>query len=617
MADPRKPSAFARTHGALWYRNFGYRLAWLALPQALGALILAVFFMGGGLGDLSFKGKDPVGDQTAGDWAKPMDMAATEDELNKLRDAAGYEGNETALAELEEVAKGGDAIASFKLGVLYSPYFAATFPYPAQKDAARAAELLEPAAKAGFWKAYGALGEIYVGEPAPLLNKTKGCEYLIRYINDPDRQALGWQSDEISRMINGANCLINQLRDEGVELVNPSKEAAEQALKLFDDPLLANDPFALASKIKLLSYDGSPIKDQKAACPTAAAWYKMTTPETRPPEQRYILTTHVLCLVNGFDHMPAVPPKAAQEEALAVVSLPELDTDASAMANRAWLLFKPWDIADPVRACQAAFDWIALVGDDPQAIESMMLPWTQIKVVDCLMGVHPGQAPHQPTPQDMEMVFALARSAAARGDPAGNYAIGQVYHFGGGGVKVNREEAVKSYEACAAAGLASCDWRLGSIYAYGDLGYEKDLPKAVDYFKRCAAAGNTECDAQLGYFYRVDSSIDLTKEEVVAHLRKAAEAGVSLGAENLAYAYYRGEYGLKVNMEEAAVWLIRSMTMPGGTVVRDWLAGKPEALGDPDFWKAAHTELTRLGVYSGKISSKANSESVAALYQLK
>lgn len=616
MADPRKPSTFARHHGALWYRSFGYRLSWLALPQALGALVLAVFFMGGGLGDLSFKGGSPADDQTAGDWAKPMDMRSTEDELNKLRDAAS-EGDAAALAELEAVAKGGDAIASFKLGVLYSPYFAASFPYPTQKDAARAAELFEPSAKAGFWKAYGALGEIYVGEPKPLLNMAKGCDYLIRYIKDPERQTLGWQGDEISRMINGANCLANELYEEGANPGAPSKEAAEQALKLFEDPLLANEPLALASKVKLLTRDDSPIKDAKASCPTAEAWYKVTTPETRPANQRYILTAHALCLTNGFDFAPAVPPKAAQEAALEVLSLPELEQDSTALANRAWLLFQPWDIADPERACQATFDWVAVVGDDKETIESTMKPWTQIKAVDCLMGVHAGQAPHKPTPQDMEMVFALARSAASRGDPSGDYAIGQVYHFGGGGVNVDREEAVKYYETCSAAGKADCDWRLGGIYAYGELGYDKDLPKAVSYYKRCASAGLTFCDAQLGYLYRVDSSIDLTAQEVVAHLRKAAEAGVSLGAENLAYAYYKGEYGLKVNMEEAAVWLIRSMTMPGGAVVRDWLAGKPDALGDPDFWKAAHSELTRLGVYSGKISSKANSETVAALYQLK
>ena len=618
MADPRKPGSLARTHGALWYGSRSYRLSWLALPQALAAAAVAAFFMGGGVGDLGFNGgaggSAPL--QTTGDWAAPMDMAATEDTLNKLRDAAGYEGDTAALAELQTIAEGGDAIASFKLGVLYSPYFAATFPYPAEKDAKRAADLLDVAVKAGFWKAYGALGEIYVGEAKPLGDMAKGCENLIRYINDPERQALGWQSDEISRMVNGANCLAHQLLPEGAPYTPPSKDAALQALALFDDPLLANDALAVASKIKLLSSENSPIKDQKAACPAAAAWVKLTTPETRAPGDRYILTAHALCLVNGFDHMPTLPPKASQQEALAVMSLPELDNDPAAMANRAWLLFKPWEIADPVRACQTAFDWVALVGADKAAIEAHMLPWTQIKVVDCLMGVHAGQTPHTPTPQDMEMVFALARSAADRGDPAGDYAIGQVYHFGGGGVVVNREEAVKSYETCAAAGFNPCDWRLGNIYAYGELGYEKDLAKGVGHYKACAQAGNFECDARLGILYRENKSIDLTEEQALAHLRKAAEAGISLAAENLGYSYYRGDHGLKVNMDEAAVWLIRSMTLPGGAAVRDWLAGKPEALPDPNFWKAAHTELTRLGVYSGKIASKANSETVAALFKL-
>ncbi len=164
--------------------------------------------------------------------------------------------------------------------------------------------------------------------------------------------------------------------------------------------------------------------------------------------------------------------------------------------------------------------------------------------------------------------------------------------------------------------MAACDWRLGNIYAYGELGYDKDLAKAIGHYKRCAEAGGTDCDAQLGYFYRVDPSIDLTPEQAVAHLRKAAEAGVSLAAENLAYAFYAGSFGLKQDMDEAAVWIVSAMKLPGGAAVRDWLASDPNAMKNPKFWKALHKELKNLGLYNGPASSEKNAESIAALYQL-
>lgn len=615
MADRSKPSAFARSHGALWYRSLGYRLAWLALPQALVALVIGMFFMGGGIGDLSFGTSKPPAEKTASDWAKPMDTVATEEALNVLREAAGA-GDQAALDGLTRVAEGGDAIASFKLGTLYAPFYAQYYPFPAPKDPTRAIALFEPAAKAGFWKAYAGLGDIYLTEPEPLHDAEKGCKNLIAYLDTPEWKATSATADDVSEMVNGANCLLNELRVDGAAFVEPSREAAEKALALLEDPVLAEDTLALWSRVRLLTRPTSPVFDNKRACAAAEAWVKRTTPETRKPGDLYILTKLAMCDLGQYDTPPsAAPPKAKQLEALALLSLPEVKSDPFTQSNLAWLLLRQGDVFDPVAGCHTVENWAALVGTDPVEI-GLLNPVTAVQFADCLQGLFPGQAARTPSSQDMKLVFALGQTAIDRGVPEGDYLIGQIYRFGGGGQPVNGPKAVQHFEACSVK-LPACDSSLGDIFAYGVAGFAKDNPRAVKHFKLCAAAGVTNCDAQLSNIYVNDDSFDVSGEEVLGHMRKAAEAGESLAAENLAYAYYQGRFGLQVDMDAAAGWLVRAIVMPGGDGVRDWLANNADQLKKGEFWSSMHRELTRRGVYAGKADTKASPETIAALYKLK
>lgn len=616
MADPRKPSGLARTHGALWYGSLGYRLSWLALPQALVALGVSAFLMGNGIGDLNFGGgKGQAPSDLAGDWAQPMDTVATEDMLNKLRDAAGNEGDAAALAELEALVKEGDAIASFKLGVLYSPYFAGVFPYPPEKDAAKAVELLQPAADAGFYKAFGALGEIYMGEPAPLENRTKGCENLILYEAAPDRQKVGWSDHEIPRMVDAANCLLNELRDKNVAYTVPAPETAAKAMALLEDPLLANDTLALWSRIKYLNRAGGTLAERRQSCPVIDAWMSLTSPQTRGPDDFYIPVSQAICKLSQYDEAPGAPPKAAQEEAAAILSAPDLKNYPGAYANLAWLYLQPWDIYDPLKGCKAVENWVALVGTDKAQIDQQS-PMSAINFADCLMGYQPGQSPRKPSPQEMQTVIALAQSAKDRGLPNGDYVLGQIYQFGTGGIPVNPATAMMHYQSCAVSGLTLCDLRLGRIYRFGQIDQPKDPQKAASHLERCAAAGDLDCNAELGALYRIEPSLGAAPEVVLAHLKKSAEGGRSLGAENLAYAYMEGKYGLPKDNDMAAYWLVKSIALPGGAEVRDWLAGTPNALKGAGFWKAFHQELTKTGVYSGPISSEMTTETIAALFKL-
>ena len=132
MAQPAH--GFAKRHGHLWYRSAVYRLAWVALPQALMALGF------GGLSTLSLTGPTETqpAPQNAGDWGKPLDATTSEDETDALRDKAGVENDADALATLDALGKQGNTWAAFKLGTLLDPTLTCAYPYPAAKDAKRA-----------------------------------------------------------------------------------------------------------------------------------------------------------------------------------------------------------------------------------------------------------------------------------------------------------------------------------------------------------------------------------------------------------------------------------------------------------------------------------------------
>ncbi len=101
-------SAWLAAHGKLWYDDKWYRIAWLAWPQALAAVVLLWFWV------------MPSNSKSA-QWARPVDAATRSSQLLALRDRA--KSSKPDMDTLERDARGGEASAQFFFATLFDPDF--------------------------------------------------------------------------------------------------------------------------------------------------------------------------------------------------------------------------------------------------------------------------------------------------------------------------------------------------------------------------------------------------------------------------------------------------------------------------------------------------------------
>jgi localization factor PodJL len=143
------------------------------------------------------------------------------------------------------------------------------------------------------------------------------------------------------------------------------------------------------------------------------------------------------------------------------------------------------------------------------------------------------------------------RAAAAKGDPAAEFEIGQRYAEGRG-VPQNLAEAADWFDLAAKQGLAPAQFRLGGFYEKG-FGVKKDLDAARRLYSAAAEAGNAKAMHNLAVLYAegIDGKPDY--QNAAKWFRKAADYGLSDSQYNLGILYGRG-IGMEPNLPEAYKW---------------------------------------------------------------
>lgn len=161
-----------RAHAALWYDDRRYRLAWLALPQAVTCAVAGLC----------------IALAAQGVWGQPATASkARLAELSALRDRAGKDGDRAAFDALTAAATRGQIDAATKLGTLYDPLTAAYFPNkPAPNDFARATALYGPGAAIGDLLAVARLADVLLDPANPNRDLRRGCRLAQTWIDAPE-----------------------------------------------------------------------------------------------------------------------------------------------------------------------------------------------------------------------------------------------------------------------------------------------------------------------------------------------------------------------------------------------------------------------------------------------
>lgn len=182
-------------HGARWYDDARYRLAWLILPQASALLLLLAAL--------------PMLDR-AEKWGEPANSKELEKKFVELVDKAGKDGDRAAFEEITKAAEAGGIAANSILAHLYDPGDAGLFPKnPVQPDAAKALKMYRVAADAGFPGGQRGATVLTLTPTYPTYDLKQGCRYGTEFYANPLAVQVN-HFQEWSTLALIANCYVDE-----------------------------------------------------------------------------------------------------------------------------------------------------------------------------------------------------------------------------------------------------------------------------------------------------------------------------------------------------------------------------------------------------------------------
>jgi TPR repeat protein len=146
-------------------------------------------------------------------------------------------------------------------------------------------------------------------------------------------------------------------------------------------------------------------------------------------------------------------------------------------------------------------------------------------------------------PKDEPAAIALLEEAAALGSAEAMFGLGQYFWQGGQGLAKDAERAVHWWRRASEFGEPRAQWRLGHALLEGN-GARQNRNEGMALIRRAAEAGFERAMFSLAMELNGTNQQPVTlaqKQEALAWLHKAADAGSALAAGNLARQYRRGE----------------------------------------------------------------------------
>ncbi len=153
---------------------------------------------------------------------------------------------------------------------------------------------------------------------------------------------------------------------------------------------------------------------------------------------------------------------------------------------------------------------------------------------------------------DFKGALVYLRKAAEAGYRQAQTDLGGLYLAGGKeGLEADAKEAYHWFSQAAEQGSAQARCFMAEMLYQGAKDLEQDKDEAIKQWKLAIDAGLPEAMRRLGKIYiqggeQVEQGLQL--------LERAAKAGLSSAAMDLAYIYARGVKGVELNMKTAAHW---------------------------------------------------------------
>jgi eukaryotic-like serine/threonine-protein kinase len=147
--------------------------------------------------------------------------------------------------------------------------------------------------------------------------------------------------------------------------------------------------------------------------------------------------------------------------------------------------------------------------------------------------------------------------AAQQGYAKAEVNLGDMYFYGRGGLDKDPVQALSWYLKAAQQDLPGAQFRLGSMYEEG-VGTNQDVQRAVKYFRGAADAGYAEAQNRMGFLYATGSDgISQDPAQAVTWYRKAADQGLAKAEKSMGDLYYNGR-GVDKDYQQAVTWYTKA-----------------------------------------------------------
>lgn len=163
-----------------------------------------------------------------------------------------------------------------------------------------------------------------------------------------------------------------------------------------------------------------------------------------------------------------------------------------------------------------------------------------------------------PCPEDYDEALRWFRKAAAEGDAAAEYMVGECHYYGHG-TDEDILEALNWYRKAAEHGYVYGQLDVADILSNGDDGVKADPAEAFFWYGKAAEQKNPRATARLGICYEEGEGVKADPAKALKYYRKAAELESPLGCYRLALAHAEGT-GTEVSSAEAVRWMERGST---------------------------------------------------------
>ncbi|MDN3274887.1 tetratricopeptide repeat protein [Frankia sp. RB7] len=224
-------SSWLAAHGKLWYDDKRYRLAWVIWPQAFAVgLALWLWVM-------------PSPSSKHAIWAKPVDVAERNNQLQVLRDSAAT--SQPEMTKLEREAKGGDPVAQFFYATLLDPDLKLS--KIVTPDMAKAVDWYERSAAQGNEWAASNLATTYESGSFGRVDFMRACGYARRLGKNGFGGGTRIKGDCYARGLGGTTADLVKAADAYDVAMNKGSSRATAALGYFYENGLGNrtkDPAA-------------------------------------------------------------------------------------------------------------------------------------------------------------------------------------------------------------------------------------------------------------------------------------------------------------------------------------------------------------------------------------